>query len=236
MTRPEPGLSATLPRVESLGWRPIAAPMLLIRHCPLRLDAHGFDHVLLGSGQAVPSLVGVVPFDASLLTVGAATAQRAREAGFQCVRSADGDAAALLTLLGSPTGGGSRVLLPIARRQGAVLAQGARQQGWRVTRRVVYRAQAATKLPSPAARELATGTVDAVLLFSAATAVAFLRCVSKLPESARSPIRAIALSEQVAVPLRAAGWSRLEVAARPEQAALLDVLGRNPRSESRDHE
>src|SRR6185312_12602104 len=92
ITRPEPGASETAARLAAMGLMPILAPMLRIRPAnphlppPARIAA-----ILLASGNAVDPL----PLSCHarpVLTVGAATAARARLAGFTNVVSADGDA------------------------------------------------------------------------------------------------------------------------------------------------
>ncbi|WP_160171380.1 uroporphyrinogen-III synthase [Kozakia baliensis] len=223
VTRPEPGLSDTIEKIKILGWRPIAAPMLTVEPRVLHVPHHAFTHVLLSSGQAVPALSEAVPPHVSVLAVGEKTAARAREAGFTQVRAADGDACSLLRLLGAAPPGGT-ILLAVGEGQSLEMAAQARAQGWRVTRRVAYVARPVRDVPPAARAALQRGEVEAVLLFSAVTAQSWLAALGR-QAALLTPVRAVTLSARVAQAASAAHWRSVETAARPEQAALLDVLG-----------
>ena len=99
VTRPEPGAGETAARVTALGLRPIIAPLLMIaqRHATLPPSAR-VQAIVATSRNAIPALPAShrhLP----LFAVGAATARRARAAGFEQVTSADADAEALAVLL-----------------------------------------------------------------------------------------------------------------------------------------
>src|SRR5215472_5918673 len=82
ITRPEPGAAETALRVAALGLRPIITPLLAIRFVRAALPPSGrVQAILVASGYAVaglPSSHHHLP----LFAVGAATAARARTAGF----------------------------------------------------------------------------------------------------------------------------------------------------------
>ena len=99
ITRPEPGASETAVRVAAMGLLPLVAPLLEIDFPPPRLPApETIDAILMASGNAAEPLPAAL-HGLPVLTVGAATARRARAAGFRDVTSADGDAAALVALV-----------------------------------------------------------------------------------------------------------------------------------------
>ena len=99
VTRPEPGASDTAARVAALGFAPILAPVLRIRAIPAHLPAaSAVAAVLVTSGNAIDALPPAY-HSARLLTVGDATAARARAAGFGQIFSAAGDAEALAALV-----------------------------------------------------------------------------------------------------------------------------------------
>src|SRR6185312_11188377 len=98
VTRPEPGASRTAARLTALGLHPIMAPVLRIEPVPASLPAaERVAAVLATSGNAV-DLLPASYRGCRLLTVGNATAARARVAGFRQVFSADGDAVAAARL------------------------------------------------------------------------------------------------------------------------------------------
>ena len=99
ITRPEPGASETAARIIALGLTPMVAPVLAIEPIPLFLtNPAALAGVLVTSGNALPALLPACR-DRPILTVGDATAQRARTAGFARVLSAAGDATALAALV-----------------------------------------------------------------------------------------------------------------------------------------
>jgi uroporphyrinogen-III synthase len=84
ITRPLEDALQTAELVTSRGFLPVVAPFLTIRKCSTTVP-EGVQAILVSSGNALAALpVRAVP----LLTVGDATAQRARDSGFVDVRSA----------------------------------------------------------------------------------------------------------------------------------------------------
>lgn len=226
VTRPEPGASRTAAYLTALGLEPIVAPVLRIVPMAASLPAaERIAAVLATSGNAVdvlPPAYHALP----LLTVGDATASRARTAGFRAVASADGDAAALAALARAtlvPTAGA--LVLASGERQGGTLADALRQHGFIVHRRVVYRSAAVTRLSEPATVALRAGTVRAALFFSAETAEQFVRLARRagLTEAVRAS-EAVAIGQAASMALTALPWRRIRVAAKPTQDAMLALL------------
>ena len=226
ITRPEPGASETAARVASLGFLPVLAPLLEIATLPAAWPPSGqVQAILVTSGNAIPALPAShrhLP----LLAVGLATARRAREAGFVQVESADGNANALADLaqrVCAPQG--EPLLLATGRRQGNALATELRRRGFAVARRVVYAAEPVAVPPSPARAALISGTLRAVLFFSAETAEAGARLIelAALREAVRT-VDAVAIGQPAAVALKALPWRRVRVAAQPDQDAMLALL------------
>jgi uroporphyrinogen-III synthase len=226
ITRPEPGGSDTAARVAALGYQPIVAPLLDIHVLHAALPAAERLHaILVTSGNAIPSLPASHHY-LPLFAVGAATAARARAAGFAQVNSADGDANALAELVArSCDRHAGPVLLAGGRGQGEGLAADLRARGFRVIRRVVYVAAPVTALPDVARNTFASGRLAAALFFSAETARQCVRLLqaARLPEAVR-PVDALAIGEAAAVALQSLPWRRICVAARPNQDAMLALL------------
>ncbi len=199
------------------------APFLTVRPVhtalppPDRLQA-----VIVASGNALdlpPSYRAL-----KLLTVGHATAARARVAGFAAVYSADGDAGSLAALAGSmlhPAAGA--LLLAAGRGQSTALARALRQRGFAVHRRAVYAASNIGHFP-PAATEVLAADLHAALFFSAETARAFARLLPPAlrPRLARSIAAAIGPGAAEAV--QHLPWRAVRVAVRPTQDEVLALL------------
>lgn len=229
VTRPEPGLSDTGFALERLGWEPCLAPMLRIYSLPMK-QAGTIDRVVVTSGQSLEALRVALPPATPITAVGARTAERARTLGFTAVDYAEGTANSLVDHLGR-AGGRNSVLLATGRKLGVDLAAQLRMNGWRVTRRVVYRTEATESL-APAARSLLEQErVAAVLFYSAATARAFLDAFGE-ERGLLGSVRALALSPTIGRTLGAAPFREIAIAPRPEQQALLALLGPLPTSDT----
>lgn len=226
ITRPEPGASQTAARLSALGFFPIVAPVLAIEPVPgrIRLPA-GLAATVLTSGNAVagvPSACHALP----AFAVGAATAAKARAAGFASVVDADADASVLPDLVARTIGaGGQTLFLPTAAGQGTALAAALRGKGYRILRRVVYRATVVSELPAAATEALRARRVDSVLFFSSETARGFVRLVQAagLHDSVVG-VDAVAISTRTEVALRPLPWRDIRVASRPNQDAMLVLL------------
>jgi uroporphyrinogen-III synthase len=225
VTRPPPGGAQTADRLAALGWNPVAAPCLLTAPRPARLPAPALlAAILVTSGQAVAALPashrGV-----ALFSVGAATAARARAAGFADVRSADGDAAALAALVvATLTPAAGTLLLASGAGQGMGLARSLRLAGFRVIRRVVYAARPATALPPHALAALAGGQVRAAMFFSAQTARVFERLLPAALRPLLAGADALAIGAEAASVLRRLPWRAVRVAVRPTQDEMFALL------------
>ena len=92
---------------------------------------------------------------------------------------------------------------------------------------VVYRAVKAERFPPTVEAALARRALDGVLHFSRRSAEAYLECAgARRPRSTARSRRCIsACRTQVAEPLAAAGAAPIRVAPRPEEAALLALVG-----------
>lgn len=225
VTRPEPGATETASRLSGMGFSPVVAPCLVIQPRPASLpSADRVQAVLAASRNAVAGLPPA--FCATmLLAVGDATASAARHAGFTCIESAAGDAAALAALAARCCNpGGLPLLLAAGAGQGGTLAADLRARGFRVLRRAVYEAAPATELPSPALDALAGGAICAALFLSGDTARAFAHVLPPGLRPALAGMEALAISPRAAAPLRALPWRHVRVALRPTQEEVLALL------------
>ena len=228
LTRPAEGAAETARVLRERGFEPVSAPMLAIAARPIgRLAAAAaLQAVLVTSGHALASLdpiAGARP-ELPLLAVGDATATRARAHGWRAVRSASGDAAALVSLAsGLLAPGRGPLLLASGEGQGVALALGLRARGFRVIRRVAYAQVPALVFPPDAAAALADG-VDATLFLSRSAALVFARLLPAGLAPSLASARALAISAAAVVPVRRLPWRALRVAVRPTQEDVLSLL------------
>src|SRR4249920_204019 len=228
VTRPQADSERTAVALEALGHEVLVAPLMRIE--PVAVDLAGtWSAIVITSAnalQAVPATAdGVKPLP--VFAVGDRSAEAARRAGFAEVSSANGDIKDLVRLVAARAVGAKAPLLYLAGedRAGDLVAQLA-AHGIDAEMKVVYRT-VAEAFPPVLAAALESGDVDAVLHFSRRSAELFV-------EGARASgvagpaedVRHLCLSAQVAEPL--AGASRVTVAARPEEAALIALLRAPP--------
>ncbi len=160
-----------------------------------------------------------------LFTVGAHTAEVARDTGFATVTSADGGWPDLARLVAERLAGARQPLLYLAAEQRAGdLAGALAAHGLVVETVVVYRAVANPSL-APDLRAAFADGLDGVLHYSRRSAQAFLTAAraAGLIDAALALMH-YCLSSEVAAPLRAAGAARVAVAPRPDEAALIELL------------
>ncbi len=180
---------------------------------------------LVTSRNAIPACPPAC-FERPVFAVGSATAACATAAGFRHVIDANGDAEVLAALVAdtlSPDSGS--LFLPTGHGQGAALASDLRRRGFRVIRRVAYRAVAVAVLPPTAVSDLQRGQLTAAMFFSTETARHFVRLVLEAGlGEAVTDVEALSISERPAMELKRLPWRRISVAANPNQNAMLALL------------
>ncbi len=226
ITRAPDSAADTARRLNACGWRPVFAPVA-------EIDRTGADMPPPEDVQAVlvtsANAVGMLPTSylrLPLLAVGDATASRARALGFIATRSASGDALALAALAAETCVPSHGPLLHVCARDAPQkLGQVLTEAGFTVTRREVYFARPAARLPEAAREEFARNMVAATLFFSPATARTFVALFQEdMALEAVANVIAIAISEAAAEALSPLPWRRIRVASRPNQDELLAQL------------
>ena len=229
LTRPRADSEELASILSRRGYDCIVEPLLSVDDTAAPApDLRGVQAFLVTSANGARALARWVhgAIDLPLFAVGQASAQAARDGGFEHVFAAAGDVMSLARLVRDrldPQGGA--VLHAAGTVVAGDLAGDLAAHGFAVRRIVLYRAEPAAAL-SPAVRaELAAGTIDAVLLYSPRTARKFVHLVreSGLPLSTIR-LTVLCLSHAVAADVRELPLAHVLVAASPTQSALLDLL------------
>lgn len=232
VTRPQPRAAATALALRARGHEPIVASLSEIELLA-EVDAKTgpWDAILLTSANALGGIVSFARNSQSrntpVFAVGDVTAKAARTVGFTDVASAGGNVNDLLKLVSARLKPPARLLYVAGAERSGDLAGALREQDFEVDLVVVYRMMPARLLPEAAAAALAAENIDAVLHFSRAAAETFLRAARNsnlLAAALNKPIH-FCMSGQVAAPLREAGAVRLQIAAQPNEDALLELCG-----------
>ena len=215
ITRALPAAEATAAHVAALGFEPVVAPLLEVRPLAPEIDLAGVAALAFTSANGVRAFARLNSDRTHRVwTVGEATAEAAREAGFADAHSADGDVAALAeALIREPPGGA--VLHLSAREPAGDLVGTLNASGLQARRAEVYETTPTALALTPEAAPIA----DVVLLHSPRAA----RLLAALAAGGASrALRAVCLSPAVAAGL--GGALPAVSAARPDEAALLAAL------------
>jgi uroporphyrinogen-III synthase len=240
VTRPQPHAAGTAAALTALGHVPVLSPMLTV--APVADVVIGLDDVAglaLTSRTAVEATAALARarpdlsalFAVPVFTVGAATAEAARAAGFEQVLSADGAVADLVRLIRQYVHPGDGTILHLggAVRAGDLTGDLA-SAGHAVSTIVVYEAVPAARLSAPAAAALSAGRLDAALVYSERTAAALVAAAAADGlTDALAGLPCLGLSKAVLAPLAAAGGRHLRAAAAPNENALFALLKGVPR-------
>ncbi|MEO1330391.1 MAG: uroporphyrinogen-III synthase [Pseudomonadota bacterium] len=207
ITRPEPEASRWAAALEGKGYRAVVSPLLRYARVE-RLGAAAFSDVgsvALTSAAAAWALAEDGAPRLPTYAVGDKTAAAARAAGLGPVRSAGGDAEALVDLIAAEPHTGP---LLIARgRETAVDLPAllkARGVSAEIREAVVYAAEAVPAFSEEARAALAAGEIAAIPLLSARTAETCAAALwdARLPNAAAAGLSALCLSRAIARRLR----------------------------------
>jgi uroporphyrinogen-III synthase len=228
VTRPEPDGERTGAALRARGHDVLLAPLLRMQPIACDIPDKAYGAVVMTSANAARAIATHPRRDALMalpaFTVGRRSAQAARAAGFGDVRSADGDKADLVALIRRQCAD-RRPLLYLAGEERAGEIDSA-AVGAPVETVVIYRAVAVEHFPPEIAAALSNGALDGVVHFSRRTAEAYLACAADagIRDHALALMH-FCLSRQLAEPLAAAGASIIRVATRPDETAMLELIG-----------
>jgi|SRR5262245_6111440 len=239
VTRPEPEAGRTAVILRARGHVVSIVPVLQVE--TIRDAAFGpgpYAGVVMTSANAARVIAehprGAELIDLPVFTVGRHTAEAVRAAGFANVASADGGAPELVRLIASklhrsaaPTAAEAvrRLVYFAAQERATDLAAALAPLGIEVETVVVYRTVANPELSRTLRAAIGDG-LDGVLHYSRRSAQTFLvgaGTAGLLDPAIR--LTHYCLSSEIAAPLRAAGAGAVKVAPRPEEAALIELLG-----------
>ncbi|WP_439496202.1 uroporphyrinogen-III synthase [Bosea sp. (in: a-proteobacteria)] len=233
--RPQADAERSARALAAHGHEAIVAPLFDVVRLAEPAPEGDFAALVLTSGNAVPALADAPAAwrDLPVFTVGARTAAKARDTGFEDARSADGDRNDLIALIGRNLSAPARLLLIAGKDRQDDVPERLGKAGYEIALWTAYAAEARAALPAEAASALRDGRAEAALHYSPRGAQVFLALAHEagLTEAALD-LTHVTLSAQVAAPLIAAGASTVLVAEYPEEAALLAALdqvsARNP--------
>jgi len=228
VTRPEPDGERTAAKLRARGCEVLLAPLLRVEFLDrAELGRGPWAAVAITSANAAHAiarhprrreLISLPAF-----TVGRRTAEAARASGFTAVTSADGNEADLARLIGARHA--TPILYLAGEDRARDLAADVAGSDVTVETVVVYRAAEAARIPAAAEAALRSGAVDGVMHFSPRSAQIYVNgaTAAGILDGALAPFH-YCLSQAAAAPLAAAGATRIAVAAKPDEASLVDLV------------
>ena len=235
VTRPEPDNAATADALRQRGFDVLLAPMLEFEALPIRHDdGTNYSGVIVTSANALRAIRSH-PLSGQLIAlpiyaVGKRTADAAKKIGFANVLSADGDVTALRKLIvdAIPKRGRKTPLLYLSGSDiSGDIASGLASDGITVTTLTVYRMVPVADLDDSVRAAFAAQTIEAILHYSPRSAAAFVAAIRGAGlEIAALALPQVCISEAVARVLREAGATRVVVAEKPQETAVIDALER----------
>ena len=229
VTRPQRDSERTAALLRARGHDVLVASLMRVE--PLAADLAGtWSAIIVTSANAPDAIAGNPVREAltrlPLFAVGQRSADAARQAGFVNVSPADGDVRDLMRMLIAQRAGTTPLALSCRRGSRCRSSAELSARGIAAEMRVVYRVVTAP-FPPALIEALQAGAVDAVMHFSRRSADNYLAGASKAGISGPAmAVRHLCLSAQVAEPL--VGASQIAVAARPDEAALVELLQAPP--------
>lgn len=228
VTRPQPDAQASIERLAALGIEAVAAPLLtratLDFHLP---EISGFAALAITSTNALRALEEKGVHEAirhlPVYAVGDRTAHEARALGFGTVQSAGGTFERLTTMMALARIEGP-VFYPAGRHLSGDLAHALAPHGIMVVTATVYEMVAESHFPDDILAALESGALQAALVYSRRTAEVFCSLVgSKLSAAKKRDLALICLSENVARPLLGNHFTRVHLADRPDEEAMMSL-------------
>lgn len=223
VTRPTEDAEPLTAKLVTLGHEVIASPLLAIVPRPdIAIPPENYQLIALTSANAIRCLKGHPHLDrlrsVPIFAVGPQSAAAARQAGFAAITEAGGDGVGLASYIikvAKPDAG------PVLYLSGLDTASDfsghLERAGFAVTRVIAYEARPAARLAEDA------GRVEGVLLYSPRSARLWLD-LAKSQGIAAHVMMHFCLSPNIAAILPDDFARR--VAARPEEDALLEIIGR----------
>ena len=216
VTRARPEAEATAERLLTLGFEPVVEPVLETQTVGGAPDFEGVGALAFTSRNGVRAFAALTSErHLPVFAVGDATAEAAREAGFDDVVSASGDVEALAGLIADQRQGlEGRLLYASPEKPAADLVGALESRGVEARSQIVYRTVTAGFALPP--------DIFVVLVHSAKAA----RRLAAHPAMTHdeNDMAAICISPAAAQPLQDSGFLEVMIASAPNEAAMLTEL------------
>ncbi|MCC3861870.1 uroporphyrinogen-III synthase [Pseudemcibacter aquimaris] len=228
LTRTERDSNALKNKLAKYGHDAVISPLMEIKpldHPKIHLD--GYQALIFTSRNAVKIFTEQYGAPNILvLTVGDKTAECAKQAGFNAVKSANGDVEKLasdIIMLLNPKNG--PLLYLSAQHVSKDLGQLLEKDNFYVNEIKVYEAVSKNTLSDKALNDIKSGAIDYIPFYSSRSALIFIETIKKagLTDNLNG-ISALCMSSDIAKSISSVSWNDILIADQPDEEALLRLI------------
>lgn len=228
LTRPEQDSEALKNRLTALDHDVVISPLMEIT--PLehtKIGCNGYQALVFTSRNAVKVFTDLYGAPNILvLTVGDKTADAAKNAGFNAVKSAGGNVEKLASLIIgilSPKNG--PLLYPSAKHVSKDLGDLIAKDNFYVNQIEIYEAVAKKTFSEDIIEALKSGSIDTIPFYSSRSALIFIEAIKNAGLSDRlKEITALTISHDVAETVSQERWKNILIADQPNENSLLELI------------
>lgn len=223
ITRAEPGATRSCQALDARGFEAINAATATLKAHEIMLDLKGVSLIAVTSPFGASCLAEATPERRlPVIAVGDVTASRLREAGFEKVNSASGDARDLLAMIRERAPEGEVLHVRGVDQTGDLSAE-LLAKGIRARSEILYAAEPVSALPENIWAALSDGVP--ILIHSAKGAERFVALADAAQQlEALQASAVIAISAAAAEPLQRLGVQDITLTKHPDETALFAAL------------
>ena len=221
-------------KLSKIGMHSLISPVIKIVSMPTEVqNISEFQSIIITSKNTLTTIKTLSLSKKTLMfCVGDATARLFKKAGFSNIRSASGSSEDLLRMVKqicNPMSG--PVLYLAGRNTRGLIERELSQSGFKLEKRIVYQAEAATSLTDTAQQALRDGEIVGIFIFSPRSAMILNELIGRFSlEDSLKSVTAFCLSEAVAKEASNTVWKKILVSEKPTQKSILALAKKNSKS------
>jgi uroporphyrinogen-III synthase len=222
LTRPKKDSLALAKILTAMGTTCYISPMITIKHYQLNSASFMPEVVILTSKHALKYAHKFIDKKTSLLIVGQATAILAAKLGFINISTVQSDVGQLVNFILANISKSSAMLYLRAKDVSRDLIRELKE--FNLKDLVVYQAKEAQKISPEILELLMKKKIHTICFFSPRSAEIFINLIKKHDTISFNPIKAFAISKNVAKIITQLSWHEIKIAKKPNQQAMIELF------------
>ncbi len=228
LTRPLLDSLDTRYALKKYGYKVYIEPILTLRYLHPNISEYEFDIVISTSKNSVKAFSNIYKVDdLSIVTVGNATMQTAKDLGFAEVISADGSTDDLISLIKKLYSREVKFLYIRGQEISCDLKKKLFDAGFNMKEVILYKMIAKKNLSHRCKNLLSTSKVNGIIFLSAHTARIFCSLIlkSQLSDIMNNMV-AYVMSKNIADNLKTIKWKKILISRLPTKESLIDIINK----------